>query len=99
VNSLLKKINSISQNQPNYIIRLYKEMAEANPHNASIVYNYIAAEQTEINIKDSTKSDKIKKLCLLSKYLKHKKSFHEMTKQDIVDYLNSLKKPLSKRSQ
>jgi hypothetical protein len=49
----------------------------------------------EINIKESTKSDKIKKLCWLSKSLNHKKSFHEMTKQDIVDYLNSLKKPLS----
>ena len=70
-------------------------MAEANPYNANIVSDYITAEQTEINIKESTKSDKIKKLCLLSKYLNHKKSFHKMTKQDIVDYLNSLKKPLS----
>jgi integrase len=70
-------------------------MAEANPYNANIVYDYITVEQTEINIKESTKSDKIKKLCLLSKYLKHKKSFHEMSKQDIVDYLNSLKKPFS----
>ena len=44
-------------------------MSEANRYNANIVYDYITAEQTEINIKESTKGDKIKKLCLLSKYL------------------------------
>jgi len=35
-------------------------MANANPDNASMVYDYISAEQTEINIKESTKGDKIK---------------------------------------
>jgi integrase len=90
----LKKIDSMTLNQPNYIVRLYKEMAQANPYNASIIHDYIVAEQIEINIKESTKTDKIKKLCLLSKYLNHK-SFHKMTKQDILDYLNSLKKTVS----
>ncbi len=59
-----------------------------------MIYDYIIAEQTEINIKESTKGDKIKKLCWLSNYSSHK-SFRDMTKQDILDYLNSLKKPLS----
>jgi hypothetical protein len=63
--SVLKKIDLISQNQPDYIVRLYKEMAEANPYNAHILFDNITAEQTEINIKESIKSDKIKKLCLL----------------------------------
>jgi hypothetical protein len=44
-------------------------MAQSNPYNASIIHDYIVAEQIEINIKESTKTDKIKKLCLLSKYL------------------------------
>ncbi|MGC2685658.1 MAG: hypothetical protein WA323_27690, partial [Candidatus Nitrosopolaris sp.] len=48
---LLKKVDSITENQPNYIIRLYKEMAEVNPDNAAIIYDYVSAEQTEINIK------------------------------------------------
>jgi hypothetical protein len=81
-------------NQPNYIVRLFKEMAQANPYNASIIHDYIVAEQMEINIRESTKTDKIKKLCLLSKYLNHK-SLHKMTKQDVLDYLNSLKKTVS----
>lgn len=67
-------------------------MAEVNPVNAAIIYDYISAEQTEINIKESTKGDKIKKLCWLSNYLNHK-SYSRMTKQDILEYLNSLRKP------
>ncbi|MFZ0221411.1 MAG: hypothetical protein WAM42_06930, partial [Candidatus Nitrosopolaris sp.] len=84
---LLKQIDSITENQPNYIIRSYKQMAEVNPDNAAIIYDYVSAEQTEINIKESTKGDKIKKLCWLSKYLNHK-SYRRMTKQDILQYLN-----------
>lgn len=92
--TLLKKINSVTRNQPNYIISLYKKVAELNPENATIIYDYITAEQTEINIKESTQGDKIKKLCWLSRHLNHK-SFHKMTKQDVLDYLNSLRKPAS----
>lgn len=69
-------------------------MAKSNPDNAAVIYDYITAEQTEINIKESTKGDKIKKLSWLSKHLNHK-SFRVMTKQDILDYLNRLKKPVS----
>jgi len=36
----LKKIDSMSMNQPNYIVRLYKEMAQANPYNSSIIHDY-----------------------------------------------------------
>ena len=91
---VVKIINSLTHDQPNYIIRLYKEMAKSNPDNAAVIYDYITAEQTEINIKESTKGDKIKKLSWLSKHLNHK-SFRVMTKQDILDYLNRLKKPVS----
>ena len=59
---MVKIINSVTHDQPNYIIRLYKEMAKSNPDNAAVIYDYITAEQTEINIKESTKGDKIKKL-------------------------------------
>jgi len=65
-----------------------------NPHNAKTIRNYIDAEKVEINIKESTMADKIKKLCWLSRHLNHK-SFTSITKQDIVNYLDSIKKPES----
>ena len=46
-----------------------------------------------MNIKESTKEGKIKVLTWLSNYLANK-SFHQMTKQDILSYLNGLKRPV-----
>jgi hypothetical protein len=45
-------------------------MAQANQYNASIIHDYIVAEQIEINIKESTKTDKIKKTLLTIKISK-----------------------------
>jgi len=46
-----------------------------------------------MNIKESTKEGKIKILIWLSNHLANK-SFHQMTKQDILSYLDSLKRPV-----
>jgi hypothetical protein len=48
-----------------------------------------------MNIKESTKEGKMKVLIWLTNYFQNKKSFREMTKQDILDYLNELRKPVS----
>lgn len=66
--------------------------ANESNENAEIVCDYITAEQTEMNIKESTKEGKIKCLLWLSSYHNHK-SYSDMTKQDILDYLNNLRKP------
>jgi integrase len=83
---------SLTDKLSRYVSRIYRELAEINPENARIIYEYIEAEKLEINIKESTKADKIKKLCWLSRYLNHK-SFKNMTKQDVVNYLDSIRKP------
>jgi hypothetical protein len=60
--------------------------------NAATICDHILAEQTEHNIKVSTAESKVKSLLWPSKYLNDKR-FEEMTKQDILGYLNSLRKP------
>lgn len=55
------------------------------------ICNYIVVQKNEQNIKESTVEGIIKKLVWLSSYLENK-SFSEMTKEDILDYLNSIKK-------
>ena len=62
--------------------------------NAVIICDFITAESNEINIKESRKERKIKNLILLSRFL-NDKSFKDMTKDDILDYLNSSRKPES----
>jgi len=59
---------------------------------AGILCDYLIAEEDQINIKASTKEGKIKSLEWLADYLNNK-PFREITKNDILQYLNSLKRP------
>ena len=70
-------------------------MIETNAENCNTICEYILAEQGEINLKDSTKEGKIKVLMLLSTFLGGK-LFRNATKQDILLYLDSLRRPMTK---
>jgi hypothetical protein len=89
-----KEVSLLAVNLSNYVRRLLQELAKTNPENAITIYKYIRAEQIEINIRESTKENKIKNLCWLSKHLRHM-SFQHMKKEDILSYLNRMKKPES----
>jgi integrase len=91
-----KKIDSITQScsKPYFnkiLINLYKQSVE----NANTICDYIIAEETELNIKNSTKEGRIKILVWLSAFHENKISFSKMTKQDILLFLNSLRRAIS----
>jgi integrase len=94
---LERKIDSITKtlSRP-YYNKILKDLLKSNPINAKTIVDYIIVEQTEINIKDLTKEGKIKTLVWLSNFHKNNKSFTELTKQDILEYLNSLRKSSDK---
>lgn len=77
-----------------YYYKALERMIETNPVNCKTICEYILAEQREINLKDSTKEGKIKVLIWLSAFLGGK-LFRHATKQDILSYLDSLRRPLS----
>lgn len=77
-----------------YYKNILINLAKRNIENANIICDYIIAEQTEINIKNSTKESRIKVLVWLSNFFEDKTSFKEMTKQDILSYLNNLRKSI-----
>ena len=91
--NLENKIDSVTKtcSKP-YFQNVLKKLASENFENAETICNYIIVEQTEINIKDSTKESKIKVLVWLSNFFDDKLSFKEITKQDIINYLNNLRK-------
>ena len=92
LSDLERKIDSITKSLSKpYFNQILKDLVKTNPYNAITIYDYIIAEQTELNIKDSTKEGKIKVLVWLSNFHQNK-SFREMTKQDILAYLNNLRK-------
>lgn len=90
--AIKRKIEILTIHLKPHVSKILNEVLQDNPINAKVICDYIIAEQNEINIKESTKETKIKKISHLSKYFHHKKTFYDMTKEDILDYLNNLKK-------
>ena len=62
--------------------------------NCSVIINYILTMQTEINLSDSYRMDTIHKLKQLAEF-HTSKNFKEMTRQDIIEFLDRLRKPES----
>ena len=89
------KIDSITKSCKLFIKNLLNDLLNKNRQNANIICDYIIAEQVEFNIKDSTKIGKIKALVYLSRSCNDKKSFKDITKQDILDHLNNFRKSIS----
>src|SRR5688500_3937860 len=93
--SLEKKIDLSTKSLSRaYYKNILIKLAARNTENANIICNYIIAEQTEINIKNSTKESRIKVLVWLSNFFEDKILFQELTKQDILSYLNNLRKSI-----
>jgi hypothetical protein len=82
---LERKINSVTEHQRAYIRSIFLRMIQVNPTNAAILYDFLVAQQNELNIKESTKESTIKRIIWLSANLNHK-TFNEITKDDIQNY-------------
>ena len=72
---------------------LEEEKEEQGKVNAAIIADYIiAVTRTESNISDNFRREVIKDLFKLSEFFNHKKTFKEITREDLIVDLNSLKK-------
>jgi hypothetical protein len=52
---LLQKADSITRLQRPYIKKILRDLALSNPGNANLICDYIINEETQFNIKESTK--------------------------------------------
>src|SRR5918996_866197 len=75
---LQQEIKNIAKYLKPYISKMLNEVLKINSDNVKIICDYIIAEQNELNIKESTKETKIKKLVHLSRFFYHKKTFFEI---------------------
>ncbi|HYF99309.1 MAG TPA: hypothetical protein VD815_04400 [Candidatus Saccharimonadales bacterium] len=77
--SITKRIDSLTKScTKQYFNKILKNLANANISNANTICDYIISEETEINIKNSTKEGKIKVLVWLSNYHEDIKLFKEL---------------------
>ena len=68
-NLLYRKINFITKGCSKlYFNKILKKLVEKNSDNANIICEYIIAEETELNIKNSTKESRIKVLVWISNF-------------------------------
>jgi integrase len=88
---LENKIDQLTKGAPQYFKSILLKMANANAQNAKTLCDFIFIETSERNLKLSSSLTKIKILCLFNRYLNYKQ-FQLITKDDIRNYLNSLKK-------
>jgi hypothetical protein len=66
-------------------------LTKISRENCTFIINYILAMQTEVNPSERYRIDTIFKLKQLAEF-HNPKSFRDMTRQDIVDFLDRLKK-------
>ncbi|HXX95931.1 MAG TPA: hypothetical protein VEL11_02280, partial [Candidatus Bathyarchaeia archaeon] len=74
-----------------YFNLLHDHVLSQNKENAMIICNYIQSMKQELNLSDSYRGDVIIVLCNFSMFFK--KSFKEGTREDILSFLNSFRKP------
>ncbi|MFL6309553.1 MAG: hypothetical protein ACJ70T_06110 [Nitrososphaera sp.] len=67
-------------------------LTKISRENCTIIINYILAMQTEVNPSERYSIDTTFKLKQLAQF-HNPKSFRDMTRQDIVDFLDRLRKP------
>ena len=66
-------------------------MTLTNMQNAKILCEFVTLDYREQNLKLSSRQSHIKILCLFERFMHHK-DFRSVSKNDILDYLNSLKR-------
>lgn len=91
---VLDRIDKLTADCFPYVNRLFRELAEANLENASVLCDFLEEQQNEKNAKSSTIETYIKRLCWLAKHVEkdERKTWKKMTKEDIQGYLLSHKK-------
>jgi integrase len=86
-----KNIESLTAGCLPYYRSILDDLYKANVENGKMLCDFITAGINNQNIKPNTKLTHIKILCWFSKYLDYK-NFELITRDDIIRYLNSLRK-------
>jgi hypothetical protein len=88
---VIRKIDLATTGLPEYVSMQIRDLFHLSPENALNLLNFILTQKAEINISDTYKLNMISTLVLLSNSLNHK-SFRDMKLDDVLVYLDSLRK-------
>jgi hypothetical protein len=82
------RVDTVTEGMIPYFTKTLKKLPYEN---AQTIVNFVMALNTEINPSKNYRTSIVNVLCHLSKY--KGKNFNDMTRQDILDFLDSYRKP------
>jgi hypothetical protein len=85
-----RKIGLITQGIDSFYVSLLKELSQDN---ALTIVNYILSMKNEINISDNYRRSNIYTLYRISKFFNNRKLYKELVRDDILQFLDSFRKP------
>jgi hypothetical protein len=85
-----QKLKTITSGLQKRYSRLFIKMLR---HNAIALADFIASVNIEINLSEKHKTNMIEVLNSLSNHFENKKSFRNMKREDIISFLDSVRKP------
>ena len=85
-----RKIDLITEGIDPFFASKLRELSEDN---ALTLINYILTMKNEINLSDGYRKLNIYVFYSVSKFFNHKKTYKELTRDDVMQFLDSLRKP------
>ena len=85
-----RKIDLITEGIDPFFASKLRELSEDN---ALTLINYILTMKNEINLSDGYRKLNIYVFYSISKFFNHKKTYKELTRDDVMQFLDSLRKP------
>lgn len=84
------KVNNVTERMIPYFAKTLKELPYEN---SLTIVNFVMSLNTEINPSTNYRTTIIDVLCKLSKFHNNEKNFKDMKRQDVLDFLDSYRKP------
>jgi hypothetical protein len=90
-----RKIEDVASGLLPYYSNLLHKVSLSNKENVLTIISYINAMRTEVNLSDNYRMDLIRLLSTFSNYFQNKLSFKQITRDNLLAFLDSFRKPES----
>jgi integrase/recombinase XerD len=90
-----RKIQNATEGLSHDCVNWLERVANNNKDNVLVITNYIMSMKTETNLSDSYRKSVIILLSQFSIFFKNQKSFKSITREDMLNFLDSFRKPES----
>ncbi|MGB6671289.1 MAG: hypothetical protein WBE34_02535, partial [Candidatus Nitrosopolaris sp.] len=88
-----KKIQNATEGLPSECFNLlHNRVLPTNKDNALIICDYVSSLRSEINPSDGYRRNNIILLCKISIFFRNAKLFKEITREDVLSFLDSFRK-------